>query len=161
MIWGRYFLTMKTSCFSLNFWPLILAFICVFWLRQLYCSDLMVIFLISLISSTLFIVFFCKYGYTDVYYLDCNQTLPLFNLFFKFFQLWSLGVLSSRLLCPFIMPHPFFFLFCKYLLSFRYHKMLPPSSSCIFLVSALEATTLQGVPVLFIGEWYLETKSRC
>lgn len=45
MIWGRYFLTMKICCFSLNFWPLILAFICVFWLRQLYCSDLMVIFL--------------------------------------------------------------------------------------------------------------------
>ena len=77
------------------------------------------------------------------YSLDYSQ-IPqlLFCSNFSSFAHWMAYEIGLHVLAT---SHRFSFLFCKYILFFRYHKMLPPSSSWIFLVPVLEETTLQGV----------------
>lgn len=84
-------------------------------------------------------------------YLICSNFSSFGHL--EFYQA-GFCILST---CLILFP----FLFCKYFLSYRYHKMLLPSSSCTFLVPSLETTSSPRRSVLFIGEWYLETKSKC
>lgn len=137
---GRHFETGHFSCFSLNFYPLILAFICGSCPQQCY-AIVMVIFYFPhpfyiygleffykehLSSLTFFTVInLCWHGLMDIYFI-LGVIIQYYHYLLCCSSWSSFGhrEFSCWLLCPLVCLHLFFFLKC--FLTFQYHKMLQP-----------------------------------